>query len=92
MIAALTAEDVLAADASNDLRLTLSSMLAALLEAVLLEAVLLEAVLLLEELAHAVTARAAASAMPAAAADRRCRGRGRAGGADGLPITGDSLP
>jgi len=61
-------------------------------EAVPLEAVLLEAVLLLEELAHAVTARAAASAMPAAAAGRRCRRRGELGGADVLAITGDSLP
>jgi hypothetical protein len=64
-------------------------------EAVLLAPVPLAAVLLLEELAHALTARAAASATPpaaAAAAVRRCRGRGEAGGADVLPITGDSLP
>jgi hypothetical protein len=68
-----------------------SALVAALL-AELPEAVLLEAVLLLEELAHALTARAAASAMPAAAAGRRYRGRGGAGGSDVLPITGDSLP
>jgi hypothetical protein len=61
-------------------------------EAVLLEPVPLAAVLLLEELAHALTARVAANARPAAAAARRCRGRGEAGGADVLPITGDSLP
>jgi hypothetical protein len=62
-------------------------------EAVLLEPVPLAAVLLLEELAHALAAALAVSATPpAAAAVRRCRGRGEAGGADVLPITGDSLP
>lgn len=52
----------------------------------------LAALPLLEELAHALTARAAISAMPPAAAARRCRGRGEAGGTGVLPITGDSLP
>jgi hypothetical protein len=65
---------------------------AALLEAVLFEDAPFEDAPLLDELAHALTARVAASAMPAAAAGLRYRGRGEAGGADVLPITGDSLP
>jgi hypothetical protein len=40
------------------------------------------AAVLLEELAHALTARAAVSARPAAAAGRRYLGRGEADGAD----------